>query len=99
MTNFIVCTVHLIASVIKSRRRTGHVVRMEHGSAFKILTGKTTGKRPLGRPRRKWLENVRIDLKYITVNTRNWVVSAKDRDYREPLRMKYRTSGFYKSYR
>ena len=43
--------------VIKSRRLrwAGHVARMEEGrSAFKILTGKPTGKRPLGRPRRRW---------------------------------------------
>ena len=57
MRNFIVCTVHLIIVwVIKSRRLrwAGHVVRMEEGrSAFKILTGKPTGKRPLGRPRRR----------------------------------------------
>ena len=45
------------ARVIKSRRLrwVGHVARMEEGrSAFKILTGKPTGKRPLGRPRRRW---------------------------------------------
>ena len=46
-----------IVRVIKSRRFrwAGHVVRMEEGrSAFKILTGNATGKRPLGRPRRRW---------------------------------------------
>ena len=45
--------------VFKSRRLrlTGHVPRMEKGrSAFKILTGKPTGKRPLGRPRRRWVD-------------------------------------------
>ena len=40
------------------------VDRMEEGrSAFKILTGKPTGKRPLGRPRRRWEDNIRMDLK------------------------------------
>ena len=51
---WIVCYHH---RVIKSRRLrwAGHVTRMEEGrSAFKILTGKPTGKRPLGRPRRRW---------------------------------------------
>ena len=46
-----------IVRVIKSRRLrwTGHVARMEEArSAFKILTGKPTGKRPFGRPRRRW---------------------------------------------
>ena len=42
------------------------VARMEEGrSAFKNLTGTPTGKRPLGRPRRRWVENVRMDLKEI----------------------------------
>ena len=46
---------------------------MEEGtSAFKILTGKPTGKRPLGRPRRRWEDDVRMDLKELSINTRNW---------------------------
>ena len=63
-----------IVRVIKSRRLrwTVHVDRMEESrsafrmeesrSAFKILTGKPTGKRPLGRPRRRWEDNIRMDL-------------------------------------
>ena len=54
---------------------------MEEGrSAFKILTGKPTGKRPLGRPRRRWEDNIRMDLEEIGVNAGNWVVSAQDRN-------------------
>ena len=52
--------------MIKSKRLrwVGHVVRMEEGrSAFKILTGIPTGKRPLGRTRRRWEDNTRIDFK------------------------------------
>ena len=45
-------------------------------SAFKILTGKPTGKRPSGRPRRRWEDNVRINLKEIGINKRIWVDSA-----------------------
>ena len=42
----------------------GHVVRMEEGrSAFKILTAKPIERRPLGRPRRRWEDNIRMDLK------------------------------------
>ena len=52
----------------------------ESRSAFEILTGKTTGKRPLGRPRRRWEDNIRINLKEIGINMRNWVDSAQDRD-------------------
>jgi hypothetical protein len=59
-----------------------HVGIMEEGRrAFKILTGTPAGKRPLGRPRRRWEDNIRMDLKEIGINTRNWVDSAQDRDY------------------
>ena len=55
---------------------------MEDGrNAFNVLTGKPTGKRPLGRPRRRWGDNIRMDLEEIGVNTRDWVDSAQDRDY------------------
>ena len=59
--------------MIKSRRLrwAGHVARMEEGkSAFKISTGKPIGKRPLGRSRRRWEDNIRMDL------AGNWVDSA-----------------------
>ena len=49
--------------------------------ALKILTGKPTGERPLGRPRRRGKDNTRMDLKRIVINTRNWVDSAQDRDF------------------
>ena len=63
-------------------RWAGHVARMEEGrSAFKVLTGKTTGKRPLGRPRRRWEDNIRMDLEEIGINAGNWVDSAQDRNY------------------
>ena len=51
------------------------------GRAFKILIGKPIGKRPSGRPRRKWETNIRKDLKEMGINTRGWVDSAQDRDY------------------
>ena len=77
MRNFIVCTVASnIVRVIKSRRLrwAGDVARMEEGrSAFKILTGKPTGKNPLGRPRRRWEVNIRMDLEEIGVNAGSWV--------------------------
>ena len=56
--------------------------RMEEGrSAFKILTGKPTRQRPLGRSRRRWEDNIRIDLEGIGINGGNWVDSAQDRGY------------------
>jgi len=55
---------------------------MEEGrTAFKILTGKPTGKKPLGNPRRRWEDNIRMDLEEIGISTGNWVDSAQDRDY------------------
>ena len=53
----------------------------EGRSAFKILTGKPTGKRPLGKSRRRWEDNIRMDLEEIGINACNWVDSAQDRNY------------------
>ena len=54
---------------------------MEEGrSPFKILTGRTTGKRPLGRPRYRWEDNIRMNPKEIGIIKRNWVDSALCRE-------------------
>ena len=76
-----------IVRVIKSRRLrwAGHVARKEENSAFKILTGKPTGKRPLGRPRSRWEDNIRIDLEEMGISAGNWVDSAQDRNYWKAL--------------
>ena len=69
-----------IVRVIKSRRLrlAGHIARMEESrSALKLLTGK----RPLGRPRRRWEDNIRMDLEEIGIIAGNWVDSAQDRNY------------------
>ena len=60
--------------MIKSRRLkwAGHLARMEEGrSAFKILAGLPTGKRSLGRLRRRWKDNIRMELKEISITIRN----------------------------
>ena len=70
--------------MIKSRilKWAGHVTRMEEGmSAFKIITGKPTGKRTLERPRRRWEDNIRMELEEIGINAGNWFDSAQDRNY------------------
>ena len=54
-------------------------------STFKILTGKPIGKRSLGRPKRRWDNNIKMDFKEICINTRNWVDSTQDRDYLRSL--------------
>ena len=72
-----------IVRAIKSIRVrwAGHVARMEEDrNAFKILTGKPTGKRPLRRPRRRWDDNITMDLKEFGINTSNWIDSAQNRD-------------------
>ena len=57
---------------------------MEEGrGAFKILTRKPTGKIPLGRPRRRWEDNIRMDLEKICINAGNWVDSAQNGEYLE----------------
>jgi len=55
-----------VVGVIKSRRmtRAWHVARMgERRGVYRVLVGKTKGKRPLGRPRRRWEDNIKMDLK------------------------------------
>jgi len=57
-----------IVRVIKSRRMrwTGHVARMgEEKGVYRVLVGKLEGRRPLGRPRRKWLDDIRMDLQEV----------------------------------
>ena len=70
--------------VIKSKRLrwAGHVARMQEGrSAFKIVTGKPTGKRPLVIPRPRWGDKIRMKLEEVGISAGNWVDSAQDRDY------------------
>ena len=60
----------------------GHIARIEEGKGvFEILTGNTTGQRPQGRPRRRWEDNITMDLEQIVTNAGNWVYSAQDRTY------------------
>jgi hypothetical protein len=69
--------------MIKSRRMgwTGHVARMrEKRNAFRILMGKPEGKRPLGRPRRRWVGNIKIDVREIRWDCMDWIDLAQDRD-------------------
>jgi len=57
-----------IVRVTKSRRMrwAGHVARMGEGrSVYRVLVGKPEGRRPLGRPRRRWEDNIRIDLREV----------------------------------
>ena len=68
---------------VKSRRMrwAGHVARMgEERGAYRVLVGKPEGKRPLGRPRRRWVDNIRMDLQEVGCGYVDWIGLAQDRD-------------------
>ncbi|KAJ4446783.1 hypothetical protein ANN_13481 [Periplaneta americana] len=68
---------------IKSRRLrwAGHVARMgESRNAYRVLVGRPEGKRPLGRPRRRWEDNIKMDLREVGYDDRDWINLAQDRD-------------------
>ena len=72
-----------IVRVIKSRRMrwAGHMARMsEERGAYRVLVGKPEGKRPLGRPRRRWVDNIRKDLQEVGCGYVEWIGLAQDRD-------------------
>jgi hypothetical protein len=69
--------------MLKSRRMrwAGHVARMgEKRNAYRILVGKPEGKRPLGRPRRRWVDNIKMDLGETGWDSMDWIDLAQDRD-------------------
>jgi hypothetical protein len=71
-----------IVRVIKSRRLrwAGHVARMEKGrGVYRVLAGRPEEKRPLGRPRRRWEDNIKMDLREIWINGANWIRLSQDR--------------------
>jgi hypothetical protein len=73
----------LVIRVIKSRRMrwAGHAARMgERRNAYRILVGKPEGKRPLGRPRRRWVDNIKMDLVEVGWDGGDWIGLAQDRD-------------------
>jgi hypothetical protein len=72
-----------IIRIIKSTRMrwAGHVARMgEKRNAYRLLVVKSKEKRPLGRPRRRWVDNIRIDLGEVGWGDVDWIVLAKDRN-------------------
>ena len=72
-----------IVRVIKSRRMgwAGHVAHMaEERGAYRVLVGKPEGKRPLRRPRLRWVDNIRMDLQVVGCGYVDWIGLAQDRD-------------------
>ena len=72
-----------IVRLVKSRqmRWAGHVARMmEDIGVHRVLVGKPEGKRPLGRPRRRWEDNIKMDLQEVGEGLGDWMELAQDRD-------------------
>jgi hypothetical protein len=72
-----------IIRIMKSRRMrlAVHVTRMgEKRNAYRLLVGKPEGKRPLGRPRRRWVDNIRMDLVEVSWGDVDWIGLVQDRD-------------------
>ena len=64
-----------------SMRWAGHVVRMgEERGVYRVLVGKQEGERPLGRPRHRWVDNIRVDLQEVGCGYMDWIWLAQDRD-------------------
>jgi hypothetical protein len=71
-----------IVRVIKTRRMrwVGHVACMEEGrGVYRVLAGRPEGKRPLGRPRHRWEDNIKMALREIGIDGANWIQLAQDR--------------------
>ena len=74
---------HNIIRNLNSRRLrwVGHVARMEQfRNAYRVLVGKYEGKRLLGRPRRRWEDNIRMELREVGCDPCEWIDLAEDRD-------------------
>jgi len=72
-----------IVWVIKSRRMrwAGHAARVgEERGVYRFLVGKPERRRPLGRPRRRWVDNIRMDLQEVGCGYMDWIGRAQDRD-------------------
>jgi len=72
-----------IVRVIKSRRIrwAGHVEHMgERRDVYRVMVGKPEGKRPLGRPRHRWEDNIKMDLQAVGCEGMGWMELAEDRD-------------------
>jgi hypothetical protein len=67
-------------------RWAGHVERVgEKRNLFRLLVGKIEGTRPLGRPRRRWVDNIRMDLGEVGWGDVDWIVLARDRNRRRAI--------------
>jgi hypothetical protein len=66
--------------LLRRMRWAGHVARMgESRDVFRVLVGRPEGRRPLGRPRRRWEDNIKMDLREIGIDVANWIRLVQDR--------------------
>jgi len=67
VVNDLYCSPNIVRVIKSTRnRRAGHVARMnEERGVYMVLVGKTEGRRPMGRPRRRWVDNIRMDLQEV----------------------------------
>jgi hypothetical protein len=80
--NNLYCSTNIVR-VIRSRRMrwAGHVARMgEEGGVYRVLVGKPERKGPLGRPRLRWEDNIKMDLREVGCSCGDWMELAQDRD-------------------
>jgi hypothetical protein len=81
MTNISILKIICNIFSLNLRLWAGHVARMgEKRNAYRILVGKPEGKRPLGRPRCRWVDNVKIDLREIGWDGVDWIGLSHDTD-------------------
>jgi len=68
-------------NIVRVIKWVGHVVRMgEERGVYRVLVGKPKGKRPVWRPRRRWVDNIRIDFQEVGCGYMDWIKLAQDRD-------------------
>ena len=80
--NDLYCSPNIVRVIKPTRMRwAGHVACMgEESGVYRFLVGKPEGKRPPGRPRRRWVDNIRMDLQEVGCGYMDWIGQAQDRD-------------------
>ena len=80
--NDLYCSPNIVRVIQSGRlRAAGHVARMgERRGVYRVLVGKTEGKRPLGRPRHRWDDNIKMDIQEVGCGGMDWIELAQDRD-------------------
>ena len=79
--NYLYALPHIVRVIkLRKMRWAGHVARMgEEKGVYRFLVGKSEGKRPLGRPRRRWVNNIRMDLQEVGCGYMDWIGLAQNR--------------------